>query len=157
MDTNYFRYYNINPKNRITQDCVIRALCLFLGKPYNEILADLIQIYNNTGFHIAYPVCFMYYLRTNHTNIQKYNVDYNKRLQLKDLCDYLATQNNRGSCPDDTQNHNEFTGITLKNCEKILVLLENTHLTFVENSVIIDTWNCSCLRIVSYFVFLSED
>jgi len=157
MNSNYYRFYNANPKNRRTQDCVIRALSLFLDKPYEIVLEDLINIYNNTGFHIADPVCFMYYLRTNHTNIQKYNVDYNKRLQLIDLCDYLTTQNNRESCQSDTQNHNEFTGITSKNCEKILVLLENTHLTFVENSVIIDTWNCSCLRIVSYFVFLSED
>lgn len=151
MNTDYFRYYNTNPKGRITQDCVIRALCLFLKKPYNEILADLIQIYNNTGFHIADPVCFMYYLKEL-GNIQTYNVDFTKNLRLCDLCHYIDTQNHSVNITQLPQNYTEFTNITHKNCDNVLVLLENTHLTFVQKSVILDVWDCSYLKIVSYFL-----
>lgn len=151
MNTSYFRYYNMNPKNRITQDCVIRALCLFLEKPYNEILADLIQIYNSTGFHIADPVCFMYYLKRL-GNTQTYNVDFTKNLRLCDLCCYIDVQNHNDNMTQLPQNYMEFTNITHKNCDNVLVLLENTHLTFVQKSVILDVWDCSYLKIVSYFL-----
>lgn len=148
----YFQFYNANPKEQITEDCVIRALTKFLNKPYDTILNDLIEIYRHTGFHIADPVCFMTYL-SNYSNIQKYDVSFVGNVKLIELCEFIETQNNNGKILNITQNHNEFKHITHKNSDKVLVLLENTHLTFVENSVIIDIWDCSDLNIVSYFVW----
>lgn len=155
MNTELFERYNANPKGKVTQDCVIRALSLFLNKSYDTILNDLLDVYKHTGFHIADPVCFMYYLKQI-PKIRQYSVDYTKHLRLLDLCEYVDTHFYSENSITNTQNHNEFSKITHKNCNKILVLLENTHLTFVKNSVIIDTWNCSCLKIVAYFYFLPE-
>lgn len=148
----YFQFYNANPKEQITEDCVIRALTKFLNEQYDTVLNDLIEIYRHTGFHIADPVCFMTYL-SNYSNIQKYDVSFVGNVKLIDLCKFIETQNNNEKILDTTQNHNEFKHITHKNSDRVLVLLENTHLTFVENSVIIDIWDCSDLNIVSYFVW----
>ena len=156
MDDRYFREYNTNPKGKITQDCVIRSLALFLNRPYDIVLDDLINIYKTTGYHSADPVCFMFYL-LQISSIKKQDVAFASKLKLVDLCEFLNTICTQQIILPDTQNHSEFSGITHKNCNKLLVLLENTHLTFLENSVIIDTWNCSCLRVISYFYYLSED
>lgn len=41
QDTEYFRYYNANPKDRRTGDCVFRAIALSTGKTWDEVLDDL--------------------------------------------------------------------------------------------------------------------
>ena len=40
-DTHYFTYVNVNPKNKITSDCVIRALATAMNKTWDEVLTDL--------------------------------------------------------------------------------------------------------------------
>ena len=49
-DTNTFHYYNANPKNRITGDCLIRALSVGMGKPYNEVVMELAKLQCETGY-----------------------------------------------------------------------------------------------------------
>ena len=49
-DTSTFHYYNANPKNRYTGDCVVRALTVALEKPYEEILMELVEIQLNQGY-----------------------------------------------------------------------------------------------------------
>lgn len=39
----YWRYVNSNPKRKITDDCVIRALCLAMSKPWEQVLRDLTE------------------------------------------------------------------------------------------------------------------
>lgn len=39
-DTDVFHYYNANPKNRITGDCLYRAIATACEKPYNEVVQD---------------------------------------------------------------------------------------------------------------------
>ena len=41
---------NVNPKNRKTGDCVIRALTVATGKPYEEIYKELFDISLATGY-----------------------------------------------------------------------------------------------------------
>lgn len=49
-DTSTFHYYNANPKNRITGDCVIRAICTACEVPYNQVVMDLAKIQCETGY-----------------------------------------------------------------------------------------------------------
>jgi hypothetical protein len=49
-DTDTFCYYNANPKNKVTTDCVIRALCTGMQKPYNEVVMELAQMQIDTGY-----------------------------------------------------------------------------------------------------------
>ena len=49
-DTDTFRYYNHNPKNRITGDCAIRAISLATEIPYNEVVMGLAKLQCETGY-----------------------------------------------------------------------------------------------------------
>ena len=50
--TSTFKYENLNPRNRITEDCVIRALARFLDKSWEEVLTDLTNLaINETGYN----------------------------------------------------------------------------------------------------------
>ena len=49
QNTRTFQYYNANPKNRITGDCVIRALCTAMGKPYETVYRELFEFSMKNG------------------------------------------------------------------------------------------------------------
>jgi len=49
-NTDTFQYYNHNPKNRITGDCVVRAISFALDEPYNKIVMSLAEIWCETGY-----------------------------------------------------------------------------------------------------------
>lgn len=42
-DTPYFKFYNANPKDRSTGDCVIRAICTATGLSWEQTLRDLTE------------------------------------------------------------------------------------------------------------------
>jgi len=49
-DTRTFHYYNANPKNKITTDCVIRAIATALKQDYNKTVMELAQMQCDTGY-----------------------------------------------------------------------------------------------------------
>ena len=49
-DTTTFHFYNANPHNRLTSDCVVRALSTALGMDYNKVVMELAEIHCKTGF-----------------------------------------------------------------------------------------------------------
>lgn len=49
-DSDFFHYHNQNPHNRITTDCVIRAISTATGKAYEDIVILLAGIQIKTGF-----------------------------------------------------------------------------------------------------------
>lgn len=55
-DTSTFRYYNANPKNRITGDCVVRAVSTATGIPYNEVVMGMAEIWCKTAKDPFYDV-----------------------------------------------------------------------------------------------------
>ena len=63
-DTDVFHYHNQNPHNRITTDCVIRALSLVTNTPYNTVVMDLAAIQCKTGYDDAEPRVFGRYLES---------------------------------------------------------------------------------------------
>lgn len=52
-NTDTFFLYNANPKNRITGDCVTRAMCTAMDVPYNELVMDIAKFNCETGY-VAY-------------------------------------------------------------------------------------------------------
>ena len=133
-----FKQINVNPHGVLTQDCVIRALTLFLNKPYEKVLSDLLNIYKRTGYHIGDTVCFMQYLNT--LNITD-RIDIELKYKLSDMC--VAIQNN---------NFKYFPKLNTDNSAELLVLLKNSHLTYVKNGIIYDTWNCSTMPVMCCFI-----
>ena len=52
-DTTTFHYYNANPHNRITGDCVTRAEAVVLEIPYNQVVLENAEMQCKTGFDDA--------------------------------------------------------------------------------------------------------
>lgn len=48
--TKTFHFHNANPKNRITTDCVIRAICTALEQDYNVTVMELAALQCETGY-----------------------------------------------------------------------------------------------------------
>lgn len=53
-DTNIFTYYNQNPHNRITGDCVARSVSFALDIPYEKVVMDMAEFQCKTGFQADY-------------------------------------------------------------------------------------------------------
>lgn len=57
-DTKYFKYFNANPKGRITTDCVIRAVAKGLGTTWEVAFDKLSAIARKDGYTITSRQCF---------------------------------------------------------------------------------------------------
>ena len=49
-ETSVFHYHNANPKNRMTTDCVIRAISVALEMPYNQVVMEMAEMQCKTGY-----------------------------------------------------------------------------------------------------------
>lgn len=136
-----FSKINTNPHQVTTYDCIIRALSLFMNTSYNKVLEELLRIYVQTGYHIGDPVCFMLFLK-KFPNIVPTILPKDSRPLLKDMCANL-----------ENHNYQNLPNITNTTCHKILVFCGNNHLTYLQDSVIMDTWNCECLQVSSYYTY----
>lgn len=58
-----YHYYNCNPHRRLTDDCVIRAICSSTGNPWDETITALTQYSIKTGYFINTPECYSKYLK----------------------------------------------------------------------------------------------
>lgn len=65
VDTDTFQYINLNPLNRRTTDCVVRAIADAMNQDYNQTLDGLVDVTKKTGYHIADVKCYGRYLEQN--------------------------------------------------------------------------------------------
>ena len=99
-NTNYFEYYNANPKKKHTTDCVIRAICTALNQTYEQTVVDLAAMQINTGYDMSDVKCFGKYLESKGWTKQKQpRKDDNTKYTGKEFCqllnrDILAVGNN---------------------------------------------------------------
>lgn len=49
-ETSTFHYHNANPKNRITGDCLARAICAALEIPYEQVVMEMAKMQCETGY-----------------------------------------------------------------------------------------------------------
>ena len=63
-NTDSFVYYNANPKNKKTSDCVIRAICTALSQSYEKTIKELTELWLETGYEMSEPKCFGKYLES---------------------------------------------------------------------------------------------
>lgn len=83
-DTDTFKYYNANPKNRITGDCVFRAISVALGMKYNKVVLEMAIMQCKTGYALNDTKGIEKYLESKgwvknpqlkHENGTKYSVE----------------------------------------------------------------------------------
>ena len=70
-DTSTFTYYNANPKNRLTCDCVVRAICTALDEPYERVLREMIEVQIETGYEYTDVKAMDKYLKSKGWNKMK--------------------------------------------------------------------------------------
>lgn len=70
-DTTTFKYYNANPKNKRTTDCVIRAICVALDQSYEQTVKELTDVWLSTGYDMSDTKCFGKYLELKGWSKQK--------------------------------------------------------------------------------------
>lgn len=62
--TEVFQYYNRNPKNRITSDCVVRAISHALGIDYTTVVLEMADMQCKTGYDDASKELIDRYLKS---------------------------------------------------------------------------------------------
>jgi len=95
-ETSTFHFHNANPKNRITTDCVIRAIATALDKPYNDIAMEMAQMQCETGYDVGDKMLYDKYLQSKgwikHKQPRKYD---NTKYTGKEFCEKIANKYSR--------------------------------------------------------------
>lgn len=108
---------NVNPKNRIVCDCVIRAIAKAESKEWLEVFDSLTSIARQKFSVLNDSKIYSIYLSIyDNVNCMYYENDNKYRLTIKQLCD----QYNKGT----------------------FVVQVSNHLTTVIDGDLYDTWNC---------------
>lgn len=127
QNTESFEYYNANPKDKITSDCVIRALSVALNKPWDEVMTDLMQY------------ALKYKLMPNDKDCYaKY---------LKDLGWIKQRQPRK-------ENNTKYTGKEFVKIFKgtCIAHIGGHHLVCIKDGKVLDTWNSTGGCIGNYWV-----
>lgn len=62
-DTKIFRFENLNPKKRITADCVVRAISKATGWSWGKTLKELVAFSLESGFMVNDTKCYDRFLK----------------------------------------------------------------------------------------------
>ena len=90
-DTKYFKYYNANPFNKRTTDCVVRAVCTALNEDYSDIMRDMVEFSLDCGLDYHDPKLIGKYLEYRGWEKQKQLKKANgKKYTGTEFCDYLS-------------------------------------------------------------------
>ena len=96
-ETSTFMYYNANPKNRITGDCWLRAICSGLEEDYNEVLKEMVQVQIETGYELSCDKAVDKYLASKgwikHKQPRK---DDNTKYTGSEWCEHLSINDKKG-------------------------------------------------------------
>ncbi len=139
-DTDYYKYYNANPSNHDTYDCVIRSLAVVLQKSWDDVFDDLVHIAHELKYDIADPHVYGRYLEINgYKKFNQLTYSDNTRYSAKDFCTYL----------------DNAYGLNVP----VFARVGSWHVTSFVNGdnthhKIWDTWNCGESKVGPYWVKL---
>lgn len=93
-DTSTFHYYNANPKNKVGDDCVIRAICTALNQSWEQTVRELTEVGIKYGYVVNDPNTYKRYLKAKGWTIHKQprKVD-NTKFIGKEFCKNIVKQN----------------------------------------------------------------
>lgn len=95
-ETRTFHYHNANPKNRITSDCVIRAISTATEIPYNQVVMEMAELQCKTGYDDGDVKLYELYLKqygfVKHKQPRKAD---NTKYTGKEFCLKMAKKNIR--------------------------------------------------------------
>lgn len=129
-ETDVFHYFNANPENRITTDCVLRAVCMFRRISWAQAYRDLTEIGIKHSIDGQDRKGVELYLKQFGWQMMNQPRKANgKKYTGKEFCEHIAQ---KGS---------------------VYVLSMSHHLTYVaEDKRIWDIWDCSGKSVGNYWV-----
>ena len=131
-DTIYFRYKNVNPKNKVTSDCVYRAISNATGIPYKDVALGMTMMQIETGYDTGENRLIDKYLSSlgwvKMNQPRKFD---NTKLTGKEFIDRFCKY----------QNH-----------KKVILSIGSSHLSCIINGKFEDIWNCSSNKVGIYWV-----
>lgn len=137
-DTLWFHFYNANPKNKYTDDCVIRAISVGTGKSYSEVLNELVKFQIKTGYTFTDDKCYGKYLESigwvKHKQLRKGD---NTKYTGVDFCGFYTHLNKPDEDCIDNPNANVIAHI---GGHHIVAIIPTVMDKFVAYRVI-DTWD----------------
>ena len=126
-----YHYYNCNPHRKLTDDCVIRAICSSIGESWEKILRDLVEYSVRTGYFINTPECYSKYLKDQGYIKQKQPIHKDgTKVRFKEFVQM-------------------FNGHAIAHCGK-------GHITYVADNATWDIWDVSNEVVGNYWVHEAE-
>lgn len=142
-----FNYKNVNPKNRITGDCVFRAFTLAMNQDYNETVMEMAELMCKTGFAMNDKKGEEKYLKQKGwiKMSQPRKQDGTKYTGME-FCRVLQKH-----MSDESKQGNEIKdGIFISH--NIIAKIGSHHVVAIMDGVINDIWDCSSKAIGNYWI-----
>ncbi len=122
-----FVYYNLNPLQNHTGDCVVRAFAFFLGITWKRAFLDLIMWCADKGVvNFNYRSTYYGYLRekayVKHKQLSR------QKVSVGEFCEKIAAEG------------------------KTYLIQVKRHMTIVSNRDVYDTWDCRDKLVEFYWV-----
>lgn len=135
-DTDCFHFYNANPHNKYTGDCVIRALSTALDKSWEIVVRELTELGLKYGYVLTDTALYDRYLKLNGwiKHAQPRDSD-NKKYICREFCHLLS-------------------GYADKNSElkKVIAHLGTGHIAAIIDFKVYDIWDSSIEYVGNYWV-----
>lgn len=117
--TKYFKYYNCNPKDNFSSDCVVRAVAGFFDLDWADTVLEMTQIGIKYGYVLNDNECIKKYLKEKGLIKQKEpRLPSNKKMTVRQFID----RNPNISCIANVGSH---------------------HLSLILKGKVYDIWDCS--------------
>lgn len=119
-DTRYVHFFNANPKDKKTGDCVIRAISTATGKSWDEVLDELTEVAHTVKSVPNNKECYEVYLEKN---------------------GFIRCKQPR---KDDNTKYRGWEFLDkIKKSDTILCHIGTHHIVAIKNKKIWDIWDCS--------------
>lgn len=142
-DTSSFKFYNANPKNNRSSDCVLRSIVTATGKTWDEVLDDLVILAHKYKVMVDEPKCYEKYLESlGFVKMKQPRKSDNTKYTGAEFCNWLS--------------------VNYTNGEKIVAHIGGHHIVAIvptyegdginDRYKILDTWNSSNGCIGKYWI-----
>lgn len=136
-DTKWFHYHNVNPKGKITTDCVYRAISNAMQIPYAQVAREMTEMQIETGWDTGESRLIDKYITSKgwqkHNQLYSYDeYDKKKKYTGKEFVDRIQQMRDSD---------------LFKPCrsmfDRVIMNIGSEHLSCIVNGKIEDIWNCS--------------
>ena len=132
-NTDYFTYYNANPKQLICCDCVVRAISLATAKSWTTVVRELTEVGIENAMTISDPKLFPIYLK---------RLGFTQGKEPRDCC------NRKMTVKEWMQREQIYPG---NQKDIILVNAGSHHLACIIDGTVHDIWDSSRVTMHKYW------